>query len=356
MVENFQLKKAIETLYLKYLPKGTHPFIYLDLHIKPENLDVNVHPTKKEVHYLHQDEIIQVICQSIDDRLANANESRVFLVQSTLTNLVSPNLSLHVSNSSSSYSQRTPVNQLVRTDSRVRTLDSYITPMDVPKNQVFHDLKSKKTIFDMGQSDIDVHLSDTEVVDHKQKESHYLNHHSQSKTDIYSEHSQINTDIREKEIIMNLSQIQEETVIKDISVTDQSKPFIEESTPLMSNTFNMIDGSSSSNSFSTTKPELFDHEVHQVTKKLKRDIEKEFLTTQISNSYTNHSQTRHEYVKVMLTSVLELRQVIEDNQHKELTNLFKDHTFVGCIDECRALIQHQTKLFMINYQLIRYKL
>lgn len=49
-VECSPLKRAIETVYATYLPKGSHPFIYLSLDIKSQNVDVNVHPTKKEVY------------------------------------------------------------------------------------------------------------------------------------------------------------------------------------------------------------------------------------------------------------------------------------------------------------------
>lgn len=75
------LKKSIEALYASFLPKGTHPFVYLSLTVKSENVDVNVHPTKEQVHFLYEDFIIEKITDDFSLRLANNNSSRTFLTQ-----------------------------------------------------------------------------------------------------------------------------------------------------------------------------------------------------------------------------------------------------------------------------------
>jgi DNA mismatch repair ATPase MutL len=49
LVESSSLRAAVDAAYAKYLPKHTHPFVYLALQIAPHNIDVNVHPTKREV-------------------------------------------------------------------------------------------------------------------------------------------------------------------------------------------------------------------------------------------------------------------------------------------------------------------
>jgi DNA mismatch repair protein MLH1 len=51
-VECSSLKRNLEAVYNAYLPKQTHPFMYLSLMIKSQNVDVNVHPTKSEVRSL----------------------------------------------------------------------------------------------------------------------------------------------------------------------------------------------------------------------------------------------------------------------------------------------------------------
>lgn len=61
LVESTALRRAVEGVYQSYLPKGSSPFVYMSLVIAPENVDVNVHPTKHEVFFLHQDAIIEKI-------------------------------------------------------------------------------------------------------------------------------------------------------------------------------------------------------------------------------------------------------------------------------------------------------
>ncbi|OLN81017.1 DNA mismatch repair protein MLH1 [Colletotrichum chlorophyti] len=75
-VESTNVRKALESMYSSFLPKNGHPFIYLSLEIDPSRVDVNVHPTKKEVHFLNEDDIVQSICEHIRSKLAEVDTSR----------------------------------------------------------------------------------------------------------------------------------------------------------------------------------------------------------------------------------------------------------------------------------------
>ncbi|KAG8378498.1 hypothetical protein BUALT_Bualt08G0143400 [Buddleja alternifolia] len=157
LVECGALKRAIEIVYAATLPKASKPFIYMSIKLPPEHIDVNVHPTKREVKMkikinenvkicvrsplalfilrfscigdvvcqvslLNQEVIIEKIQSSVESKLRNSNESRTFQEQRADP---SPSVSISMSkdspkqpSSSGSKSQKTPVHKMVRTDSQ----------------------------------------------------------------------------------------------------------------------------------------------------------------------------------------------------------------------------------------------
>ncbi|KAG7446826.1 DNA mismatch repair protein MutL [Guyanagaster necrorhizus] len=89
LVESSRMKRALEGVYNGILPKGSFPFIYLSLTIDPRSVDVNVHPTKKEVYFLNEEAIVERICDALLQTLTAKNHSRVFEYQTLLTGGVS---------------------------------------------------------------------------------------------------------------------------------------------------------------------------------------------------------------------------------------------------------------------------
>lgn len=136
LVDSTIIRKAIEQTYSTFLPKGGHPFTYLSLEIDPQRVDVNVHPTKREVNFLNEEEIISQICSDIRAKLAIVDTSRTFQAQSLLPGAGLP----HTPASSSKdpeVSNRVGIttpkhkiyeNNLVRTDSKLRKITSMLPP------------------------------------------------------------------------------------------------------------------------------------------------------------------------------------------------------------------------------------
>ena len=80
LVDCTPVKKAIDGVYATLLPKGSHAWVYVALQIDPPNVDVNVHPTKSEVRFLHETEIVQAVQDALSAELAKYSASRTFVV------------------------------------------------------------------------------------------------------------------------------------------------------------------------------------------------------------------------------------------------------------------------------------
>ncbi|OLL23043.1 hypothetical protein NEOLI_001282 [Neolecta irregularis DAH-3] len=134
LVESSSLKKNIEATYSTFLPKGSHPFINISIEIEPHRVDVNVHPTKREVHFLNQEEIIDDICAALQRKLASTDTSRSFKTQTLLPGVKPVELPATVEDLSK---VRKPYEKhMVRTDSRDKTLDSHFTPLKEVKSNI----------------------------------------------------------------------------------------------------------------------------------------------------------------------------------------------------------------------------
>lgn len=81
-IKNKQLLKAVLQGYGSKLMVGRYPFGVIDIHLDPLLVDVNVHPTKQEVRISKEEQLANLIEQTIYARLAKEN-----LIPSALENL-----------------------------------------------------------------------------------------------------------------------------------------------------------------------------------------------------------------------------------------------------------------------------
>lgn len=83
-VKNPTVSHAIYDAYGSFLAKGRHPLFVLFIEVNPERVDVNVHPTKREVRFLDQELIHREVRQAIRNSLgASPSEGRAPYTVST---------------------------------------------------------------------------------------------------------------------------------------------------------------------------------------------------------------------------------------------------------------------------------
>ncbi len=67
------ISNAVRLGYYTLLPKGRYPAAFLKFDIDPSNVDVNVHPTKREVRLSHEKDIESAIIMAVEQALSTAN-------------------------------------------------------------------------------------------------------------------------------------------------------------------------------------------------------------------------------------------------------------------------------------------
>ena len=72
-IKSALLQKAVEEAYKSLITIGKFPFVIVHLHLAPEEVDVNVHPTKLEVRFKESDHIYQAVYEGIYHHLAAEN-------------------------------------------------------------------------------------------------------------------------------------------------------------------------------------------------------------------------------------------------------------------------------------------
>ncbi|KAG0228844.1 DNA mismatch repair protein [Actinomortierella wolfii] len=283
-VDSPSIRKAIENVYSAYLPKNTHPWVYMSLEMEPRDVDVNVHPTKREVHFMHEEEIVGEICDAIQRRLGDANTSRNFSAQTLLPQLVQPSkiktgeLADRIGASKKTAPKVYEYEQ-VRTDSRAQTLDSFLV---------------------------------TSAPCAPQKLS--------------PEHKRIKIDAE----AMDIDEVEE----------NDSEPTSTTEAPGVSLLAKIDKFKNKHGGYSSRTPAS---------------------STTAGNSNISHQRqqtlsvpaprrSKPTRIEVKLTSVLQLREEVRKQAHPVLTSIFDNHTFVGILDNRRALIQNELALYLVDYE------
>lgn len=135
LVDCAPLRRALEAVHSASAPKAERPWIYLSLRMPPTHVDVNVHPTKAEVAFLHAEALAAGCAEALAAALAAANGARTFALgaptQPAATQTLLPGAAQAevVAASGGGGTQRGRAggdHKLVRTDARAGTLDAFL--------------------------------------------------------------------------------------------------------------------------------------------------------------------------------------------------------------------------------------
>ncbi len=81
LVESAPIRRSIEGMYSDILPRGVKPFIYLSLQLPGIHIDVNIHPTKREVAILHEEKLCTALANATMKLLCSMKSSKTFYTQ-----------------------------------------------------------------------------------------------------------------------------------------------------------------------------------------------------------------------------------------------------------------------------------
>ena len=316
LVDCSPIKKAIDGVFSTVLPKGAHPWVYLALSIDPPNVDVNVHPTKSEVRFLHEMEIVQEIQDAFTMELEKHSASRTFTIGEASTQMAvkPPPSSLSFKNvfgdkppesrppSGSNPSQIAP-NKTVRVDPTMRTMDSFFATSSLLSTSVPVQTK-------------------TQEPPQQQKAPEQTPEPEPSKPP-------------------------EQSFITEIVVPEIEPRVIPHKEPPKPLPVPIV--ASPKKKVKLTEPITIDEQPEPKQPEQPEQPEQEVMRTTIVGLPRRHPRN---YRVCALTSIMTQIQTIQEQSHVGIENILSESTFVGFVDDSFVLIQHQTKMYMCNMSLL----
>ena len=157
LVDCQPLKKSLQNLFGQYMPKNEYLFVYINLKLDPNNLDVNVHPTKHEVRFLYQDEIVNKIQAAFEQKFLNSTSTRTYYVQNlTIDSFVSGAEPKRVAETTEKKSSQSGSQQIVypyqltRVDSKEQKLETFLHQTSLEKS--IRDIKENNKALSQSRS------------------------------------------------------------------------------------------------------------------------------------------------------------------------------------------------------------
>ncbi|XP_012063394.1 PREDICTED: DNA mismatch repair protein Mlh1 [Atta cephalotes] len=311
LVDSASIRKMLEDVYSVYLPKKAHPWCYISLDINPQNIDVNVHPTKHEVRFLHEDTIVERIKFALDERLTGNSASRTFYLQARLpkadiTKEVLEEVLPEYNKGNSDKLKKIHAREMIRTDSSDQKLDKF--------NFTIH--------FEQRKSDSNTLTKELTHNDSKSLNSESLgeNDPKDKPVDAIADRArkQVYQYFGNRDFIENIKKNSEKEKEQTLNTDDNQKEG-------ESSICNVSQSEKSSAETNTSADE----------------------SSKFTQQFKSYSVNNFKH-EVKLTSILKLRKDVEDECHEGLRDILANLTFVGCIDQTSALIQSGVNLYICN--------
>ncbi|XP_046745958.1 DNA mismatch repair protein Mlh1 [Diprion similis] len=372
LVESTPIKKMLEDLYSVYLPRKAHPWCYISLEINPANIDVNVHPTKHEVRFLHEEAIIGKVKDAVDAKLLGNNASRTFYAQARLpqVDITKEALEEVIPEYSKAGNKEKPVHayQMIRTDSSDQKLEKFnFTVNTSSANQSPDESKAAEStsVTDNKEEREPKRLDPAKcTAENPSNESSFFD----SLFDDYFPHqtsTQVENpvktstnsapldggDTKAQDVLEIENDEVEKAVSGGDSATDEALKRVYQ---YLGNRDNMdyvktiVEPGSSqdlADGHYGSKTKMNDSEITSPSKDATAETRSGSKPKRPEfKSYSVNAIRR----EVKLTSVLRLRKHVEDNYHEGLRDILSNMIFVGCVDETFALVQSGLNLYICN--------
>ena len=78
-IENFLISNAVQSVYEAFLMKGRFPVYVLSLNVATDSVDVNVHPSKKEVKFENPNKMYSIVRKAVTKALESVDQIQSFL-------------------------------------------------------------------------------------------------------------------------------------------------------------------------------------------------------------------------------------------------------------------------------------
>lgn len=82
-ITNYSLSNAVERNYISNIPSNRHPVFIIFLEINPNEVDVNIHPTKQEVKFENINKVYDQIYELVNTTLFESLSSHKILIKDT---------------------------------------------------------------------------------------------------------------------------------------------------------------------------------------------------------------------------------------------------------------------------------